>query len=112
MSDGKILRRIAGFATLLILFLPSCSNETNGGKERPQWTEEQAWEWEKKVGVIKGFNEPAAGYPGMTREQIIKKASEYGLNSVRFWIPGKTPEDQIESIRNYADIAEKYGMTI
>ena len=32
MSDRKILRRIAGFVTLLILFLPSCSNETMEGK--------------------------------------------------------------------------------
>jgi len=112
MSARTTLGRIAGFAALLILFLPSCSNETNGGKERPQWTEEQAWEWEKKVGVIKGFNEPAKGYPGMSLEDIIKKVSEYGLNSVRFWVPGKTAEEQIESIHRYADICEKYGMTI
>ena len=103
----KVVLRIAGLAALGLSLLWACSG--NGGKERPQWTEKQAWEWDKNVGVIKGFNEPAGGYPGMTFEDIVKKVSEYGLNSVRFWIPGATAEEQIEVIRTRADICEKYG---
>lgn len=99
-----------GLLAMLMLSLPSCSSGSSG--ERPQWTEKQAWDWNQKVGVIKGFNEPAGGYPGMSFEDIVKKVSEYGLNSVRFWIPGKTAEEQIEAIRTRADICEKYGMTI
>ena len=99
-----------GLLAMLMLSLASCSSDRSG--ERPQWTEKQAWDWNQKVGVIKGFNEPAGGYPGMSFEDIVRKVSEYGLNSVRFWIPGKTAEEQIEAIRTRADICEKYGMTI
>ena len=110
MTEKSIGAWAAGIIALLVLTLASCSSE--GGRERPQWTEKQAWDWDKKVGVIKGFNEQAGGYPGMTREDIIKKTSEYGLNSVRWWVRGNTAEEQIADIRDMADICEKYGMTI
>ena len=109
MNRKRIAAWAAG-AALLVLSFSACS--ADGTQERPQWTEQQAWEWDKKVGPIKGFNEPAAGYPGMSLEDIIKKASEYGLNSVRFWVHGGTVEEQIADIHKYADISEKYGMTI
>ena len=52
---------------------------------RKQWTERQAWKWYDKVGIIKGFNQPEPPYPGIPLEQILKKAHDMGLNSVRFW---------------------------
>ena len=39
---------------LIVLLLPSI---VGFAKERRQWTEKQAWAWEKKVGTIIGFNE-------------------------------------------------------
>ena len=79
---------------------------------RGQWTEQQAWDWEKKVGEIRGFNAPSPAYPGQTRLDILKKASEYGLNSVRFWISGNDAKEQIEYIRQFAEDANRFGMTI
>jgi hypothetical protein len=82
------------------------------GKGRKQWTEKQAWEWQKRVGVIKGFNEPQAPYPGMTRLEMLQKAQKLGLNSVRFWAGGNDAERTIRHIRAYAADAAKCGMTI
>ena len=59
---------------------------------REQWTVEQAWQWQERVGVIKGFNEPYPAYPGMSRADVLEKAHEVGLNSVRFWVRGETAE--------------------
>ena len=76
--------------TLMVAILfssaPSClasSKKKNIMRPSPrgQWTEQQAWDWEKKVGEIRGFNAPSPAYPGQTRLDILKKASEYGLNS-------------------------------
>ncbi len=78
---------------------------------RKQWTEKQAWAWEKKIGVIKGFNSPTPPYPGMSEEEVMRKASELGYNSLRWWYAG--PVDKaIENISRDCRIAEKYGMTI
>ena len=60
---------------------------------REQWTVEQAWQWQERVGVIKGFNEPYPVYPGMSRADVLKKAHDVGLNSVRFWVRGETAEE-------------------
>lgn len=38
---------------------------------RGQWSERQAWKWEKEVGVIKGFNQPVAPYPDMPLEVLV-----------------------------------------
>ena len=55
---------------------------------RKQWTEKQAWAWEKRTGVIKGFNSPTPPYPGMTEEEVMRKAAELGYNSLRWWYGG------------------------
>ena len=78
-------------------------------KGRPQWTEEEAWEWHHKVGIIKGFNEPLPAYPGMSRREILKQAKELGFNSVRFWVKGETPDEQEAFIRKMADDAGVFG---
>jgi len=94
------------------LVLAACSGSSV--KERPQWTEKQAWEWDQKVGIIKGFNQPEPAYPGQSLDEILHKMADLGFNSVRAWniTKSKTPEEQVESIREMADIAEKYGMTV
>ena len=79
---------------------------------REQWTEEQAWAWQKEVGVIKGFNEPYPAYPDMSRTEVLQKAHEAGLNSVRFWVRGNTAEEQIEYIQKMIDDADRFGMTV
>lgn len=101
---------IALLAVLAVL--PSEGKTPKKPAPRGQWTEAQAWEWEKKVGEIKGFNQPEPAYPGQTRDQILRKASEFGLNSVRFWVNGSTAEEQIGYIRGFAEDASRYGMTI
>lgn len=94
---------------LLILLLPSI---VGFAKERRQWTEKQAWAWEKKVGTIIGFNQPESPYPGMKNIDLLRKASELGFNSVRFWIKGNDAESQVAYIRKMADEAQAFGMTI
>ena len=39
---------------------------------RKQWTEKEAWKWQERVGVVKGFNEMIPAYPGMTLDEILK----------------------------------------
>ena len=102
------------FTFMLMLLFPSCSFEQSIGKNktgRQQWTEKEAWEWEKEVGVIKGFNAPVPAYPGMPREDVLKKASELGYNSVRIWLSGKSDE-HIEFLRTFLDEAAKYGLKV
>ena len=78
---------------------------------RRQMSVAQAWKWQNRIGEIRGFNQPELAYPGMSRDQILRKASELGLNSVRSWIGGSTVEEQIAFIRKYAEDASKYGLT-
>lgn len=78
---------------------------------RGQMSVAQAWKWQNKIGEIRGFNQPEVAYPGMSRDQILRKASELGLNSVRSWIGGNTVEEQIAFIRKYVYDASKYGLT-
>ena len=99
-------------AVFLAAMSVSCSSGTAPDVERPQWTEKQAWEWDRKIGVIKGFNQPEGAFPGMTQDDILRKMSSLGFNSVRFWIGGETAEDQVDRIQKIADCAEKYGMTV
>lgn len=80
--------------------------------KRKQWTEQQAWEWQERVGVIKGFNQPHPTYPGQTRYDILKKASELGFNSVRFWVSGGTVDEKIAHIQAVIDDASAFNMTI
>ena len=81
-------------------------------KGRKQWTEKQAWVWQKRLGVIKGFNQGELPYPNMSREEVIRKGSELGLNSIRTWLGGGTAENQIKFLKATADYCEKYGMTV
>lgn len=95
---------------LIILLLLPCV--AGFARERRQWTEKQAWAWEKKVGTIIGFNQPESPYPGMENIDLLRKASELGFNSVRFWIRGSDAESQVAYIRKMADEAQSCGMTI
>ncbi len=94
---------------MIVLLLPCLAGFA---KERKQWTEKQAWDWEKKVGTIIGFNQPESAYPGMTNLEILSKASDLGFNSVRFWLKGEDVDAQIAYIKKMADEAESCGMTI
>lgn len=97
----------------LFLFLVTCVlYSQNSNTSRGQWSEKQAWEWQERVGVIKGFNEPYPAYPGMSRVEVLKKAHEVGLNSVRFWVRGRTAEEQIEYIRQMIHDASLFNMTV
>ncbi len=107
MFSNKIIRA----ALPAVLLLCTLTGPTSA-RERKQWTEKQAWEWEKKTGVIIGFNQPESPYPGMTNIQLLEKAKELGFNSVRFWLKGATAEEQAAYIRKMADEAEQFGMTI
>jgi len=77
-----------------------------------QWTLDEVRAWEQKTGPIKGFNEPAGGWPGMTDEDILRRTSELGFNSVRVWVRGGTAGEQISYLKNILDLAGKYGMTV
>ena len=94
---------------MIVLLLPCLAGFA---KERKQWTEKQAWDWEKKVGTIIGFNQPESAYPGMTNIEILRKAADLGFNSVRFWLKGEDVDAQIAYIKKMADEAESCGMTI
>ena len=94
---------------MIVLLLPCLAGFA---KERKQWTEKQAWDWEKKVGTIIGFNQPESAYPGMTNLEILRKAADLGFNSVRFWLKGADVDAQIAYIKKMADEAESCGMTI
>ena len=94
----------------IILICLTCLATANA--QRKQWTEKQAWEWQERVGVIKGFNEPYPAYPGQTRDDIFKKAVEVGLNSVRFWVQGSNVEERVKYIRGMIDDASRYGLTV
>ena len=80
-------------------------------KGRGQWTEKQAWDWEKKHGVIKGFNAPIPAYPGMGRDVIFQKAADLGFNSVRTWLQGR-PETHIKLLHEILDQASAKGLTV
>ena len=99
----NLMRRLILSVILLCHLLPVGA--------RRQMSVAQAWKWQNRIGEIRGFNQPELAYPGMSRDQILRKASELGLNSVRSWIGGSTVEEQIAFIRKYAEDASKYGLT-
>ena len=47
------MKRTVFYIAVLLLCLQNISLT----HARKQWTEKQAWAWQKKVGVIKGFNQ-------------------------------------------------------
>ena len=97
---------------ILLIGSQSEAKDNNKTVGRAQWTEDQARDWEKKVGVIKGFNQLERPYPGMSQEDVIAKAASLGLNSVRFWVGGNNVDEQIDNIERVASMASKYGLTI
>lgn len=78
---------------------------------RGQWSERQAWKWEKEVGVIKGFNQPVAPYPDMPLEVMFEKAHDTGLNNLRMFFGGKA-DAVIRKIKQYTDVAYRHGITM
>ncbi len=100
-------RQVFYIAALLL-----CLQNISLAHARKQWTEKQAWDWQKKVGVIKGFNQAELPYPGMTQEEVIRKAHEIGLNSLRLWIPGKDTKEKIKNLRGIVEVCDKYGITV
>lgn len=79
--------------------------EENNGRKKKHGHGIKKWE------KLKGF-EPISAYPGMSRKQIFQKASELGFNSVRFWIHAKETDEQINFIREMAEEADAFGLTI
>ncbi|WP_460198447.1 glycoside hydrolase 5 family protein [Segatella asaccharophila] len=99
----KYVRSLLPVLLLISSCIPVCA--------RGQWSEHQAWKWEKKVGVIKGFNQPVAPYPDMPLAVMFRKAHRIGLNNVRMFFGGNADE-VIRKIKQYADAACKYGITM
>ena len=83
---------------------------------RGQWTREEAWAWNDKVGVIRGFNEFGLGYPGMTRLDVMRKAQSLGYNSVRagdFYPAWKeSPDKAKERLRHLLQDAQAHGLRV
>lgn len=101
------LKIIVALAVALLLF-PS----TSEARGRKQWTEKQAWAWQKKVGALKGFNQPREAYPGMTRRDMFRKAHELGFNTVRLWIGGNGADEQVERLKQCATEAAEFNLTL
>ena len=96
-----------------ILFIVlSLSLVLSASAYRKQMTEKQAWEWHKRVGVIKGFNQPEPAYTGQTNLQIMQRAKALGFNSVRFWIQGNDADETIAYLRQMIADASKCGLTV
>ncbi|MCH3994189.1 MAG: hypothetical protein LKG14_04410 [Prevotella sp.] len=92
---------------LLLLMIGSCVYALGRG----QWSERRTLKWERKVGVIKGFNQPVRPYPDMSLDVMFEKAHDTGLNNVRMFFGG-TAEEVIRQIRQYTDVAYKHGITM
>ena len=93
----------------VIALLVGCLSMQAG---RKQWTEKQAWERYNRIGVIKGFNQPEPAYPGQDRKEILRKAAEMGLNSVRFWVGGRNTEERVAYIQGMIADAKLFGLTV
>lgn len=95
---------------VVLLILPVLFGSNT--QARKQWTEKQAWAWQKKLGPIKGFNQPEPPYPNMEYEQMLRKAHELGFNAIRLWFGQRTPDLSIERLKKIVDMADKYGITV
>ena len=92
----------------VVLVLSVCLSASG----REQWTTEEAWAWHRKVGILRGFNEPQLGHPGMSREDVFQKAKDLGFNSVRAWLKGRRPPEQREFLRQLLEDAQAKGLTV
>jgi len=83
---------------------------------RGQWSLSEAWTWNEKVGVIRGFNALGRAYPGMSEEVVMRKAGSLGYNSVRTgdyfksWLI--SPEKTKERLHHFLDEAQAAGLTV
>lgn len=83
----------------------------NDHEPKGQGSEKEAWEWEKKVGVIKGFNAPFEAYPGMKMTEILEKAASLGYNSIRTWLPSDA-EQCVKFLHRLLDDASENHLTL
>lgn len=88
------------------LFLASASS--NRINERPVWSEKQAKEWFDAHSPIIGVNHPEPPCDAVSQDEALRLAAEIGFNSVRWWPDNN---DYINSVENYAAIADKYGIS-
>jgi hypothetical protein len=92
--------------------LPAGSPPTGRG----QWTTNEAWAWNEKVGAIRGFNQFGRAYPGMSEADVMRKARSLGYNSVRTgdyfrsWL--KSPEETKRRMHELLDEAQTNGLTV
>ncbi|MBE0653409.1 MAG: hypothetical protein IH594_06405 [Bacteroidales bacterium] len=100
--------RLIMTAFLIFSMLTSISGQDQG---RDQWTENEAWEWHKAAGTIKGFNAPVEAYPGMSRDEIFRRAAELGYNSVRIWVPSE-PDKCITFMNQLLEEASRHGLSV
>ena len=84
------------------------SSSAKNPLERPIWSVEQAQKWFDENGPIIGVNHPEIPCDAVTNDEALAKAAEIGFNSVRWWPNGG---DFINSVEEYAAIAEKHGLT-
>jgi hypothetical protein len=106
-SAGPVRTLLAGILLILSAFIWAQAPDTG----RDQWTPEEARGWEERIGTIKGFNAPMEAYPGMSRGEIFRKASELGYNSIRIWVPSRA-EECITFMHALLDEASRYGLTV
>lgn len=114
--NRNAFRIIRGIILHAILITACCitsqsliAQQENSGRD--QWTEKEAWDWNRKAGIIKGFNAPVAPFPGVTMDDMLRKAAELGFNSFRIWMP-TDPDQCIRVMHELLDNGEKYGLTI
>jgi len=112
----KTFRIMQGVLLHAILITACCTTSQSliAQQENPgrgQWTEKEAWEWHSKVGIIKGFNAPVAPFPGVTMDDMLRKAAALGFNSFRIWMP-TDPDECIRVMHELLETAEKHGLTI
>ncbi len=84
------------------------STSTQHPYERPIWNETQAKAWFDAHSPIVGVNHPEPPCDAVTQDEALRRAAEIGFNSVRWW-----PDNGnfINSVENYAAIADKYGIS-
>jgi hypothetical protein len=89
---------------------------TNAPAGRGQWSMAQAWSWNEKMGVIRGFNALGIPYPGFSETDVMCKVKSLGYNSLRtsdffrLWL--KSPEDAKHRLHRLLDEAGANGLTV